>query len=103
SQALASGRHTTTHAELYHVGAGADIIDSPGLQEFGLNHLTPQDLEQAFVELRPLLGGCRFRDCRHIHEPGCAIAQAAERGEIDARRLASYRRIAAELEREPVW
>jgi ribosome biogenesis GTPase len=100
STALGTGRHTTTHAELYHLGPDSHIIDSPGLQEFGLHHLTPADAAQAFVELRPLLGNCRFRDCRHVSEPGCAVLDAARRGEISDRRYGSYRRLADELSRK---
>jgi ribosome biogenesis GTPase len=102
SSALGTGRHTTTHAELYHL-AGGDIIDSPGLQEFALHHLTLDEAAHAFVEFRPWLGQCRFRDCRHTGEPACAIADAASRGEIAERRLASYRRLAAELARKRKW
>lgn len=91
SAALDSGRHTTTHARLYHLDAGSHIIDSPGLQEFGLHHLEADELAHAFVEFRPHLGNCRFRDCRHVTEPGCALAAACERGEISAQRLESYR------------
>lgn len=97
STALGTGRHTTTHAELYPVGADSHIIDSPGLQEFGLNHLAAQDAAHAFVEFRPWLGRCRFRDCLHLNEPDCAVAQATAAGELSERRLASYRRLAAEL------
>lgn len=96
SAALDSGRHTTTQVRLYHLEAESHIIDSPGLQLFGLHHLEPADLESAFVEFRPWLGQCRFRDCRHVTEPGCAIAAACERGEISERRLASYRGLARE-------
>jgi ribosome biogenesis GTPase len=100
SAALNTGRHTTTHAELYHIDESSHIIDSPGLQEFGLHHLTPDDAAQAFVEFRPWLGHCRFRDCRHTGEPSCAIADAGVRGDISERRLASYRRLAGELARK---
>jgi ribosome biogenesis GTPase len=91
SAALDSGRHTTTHARLYHLDAASDIIDSPGMQEFGLHHLDAAELAHAFVEFRAWLGQCRFRDCRHLAEPGCAIAAACERGEISEGRLESYR------------
>jgi ribosome biogenesis GTPase len=100
SLALGSGRHTTTNAQLYHLDTASHIIDSPGLQEFGLHHLSPQDLEHAFREFRPFIGDCKFNDCRHLNEPGCAIAAAAERGDIDARRLGSYRRLAPQLMRK---
>jgi ribosome biogenesis GTPase len=96
SAALDSGRHTTTHARLYHLDATSHIIDSPGLQEFGLHHLDADELAHAFVEFRPHLGQCRFRDCRHLTEPGCAIAAACKRGEISKRRLASYRGLVQE-------
>jgi ribosome biogenesis GTPase / thiamine phosphate phosphatase len=93
SSALDSGRHTTTHAQLYHLDADSHVIDSPGLQEFGLPHLDQAAIEEAFIEFRPFLGQCRFRDCRHVAEPGCAIAAACERGEINASRLESYREL----------
>jgi ribosome biogenesis GTPase len=98
SAALDSGRHTTTHARLYHLDTGADLIDSPGMQEFGLHHLTQQDLAEAFVEFRPLLGHCRFHNCRHLAEPGCAIAQSAAAGAIDTRRLDAYRKLVREID-----
>lgn len=100
SLALGTGRHTTTHAKLYHLDANSHIIDSPGLQEFGLHHLSPEDAAHAFVEFRPWLGQCRFRDCLHTAEPDCAILAAAKRGEISQRRLGSYHRLAEELSRK---
>ena len=104
SVALGTGKHTTTHAELYHLGESTDIIDSPGLQEFGLHHLTPEDAARAFVEFRPWLGDCKFRDCRHLSEPGCAVLDAKARGEISERRFASYVRLAQELlNTRPSW
>lgn len=99
SAALDSGRHTTTHARLYHVDAVTDIIDSPGLQAFGLHHLDAAELAEAFVEFRPFLGRCRFRDCRHLAEPGCALAQACVAGSIHERRLESYRQLMKERDR----
>lgn len=99
SGALDSGRHTTTHARLYHLDATSQIIDSPGMQEFGLHHLAIDEAAHAFVEFRPWLGRCRFRDCRHVAEPGCAITAACDRGEISERRLASYRGLAEALAR----
>jgi ribosome biogenesis GTPase len=87
------GRHTTTHARLYHLDAQSAIIDSPGLQEFGLYHLTSDALEQAFIEFRPHIGHCRFNDCLHMAEPGCAISAAAAHGEIHPQRIESYREL----------
>ena len=93
SQALDSGKHTTTHATLYHLDAESQLIDSPGLQEFGLGHLDRQEIEYAFREFRPWLGQCRFRDCHHNREPDCALIAAVKAGEIDERRFAAYHRI----------
>lgn len=94
------GRHTTTNARLYHLDASSHIIDSPGLQEFGLHHLTPQDLEHGFKEFRPLIGKCKFNDCKHVSEPGCAISAAAEHGEIQPQRVESYRTLVSQLMRK---
>ena len=90
---LASGRHTTTQARLYRLDVDSTLIDCPGLQEFGLHHLSLQDIEAGFVEFRSYLGQCRFQDCRHQSEPGCALAQAAAQGAIHPRRLDMFRRI----------
>lgn len=91
STALDSGKHTTTHATLYRLDESSALIDSPGLQEFGLGHLDATALEHAFPELRTRLGECRFRDCRHDREPGCAVRAALDAGAIDARRYAVFR------------
>lgn len=96
STALDSGRHTTTYARLYRLPNGGALIDSPGLQEFGLKHLTPQEIEFGFAEFRPFLGQCRFRDCQHAAEPGCAIKDAVAGGIIHARRLEHFRQFIAE-------
>ncbi len=101
SAAHGGGRHTTTHARLYHLDAASHIIDSPGLQEFGLHHLTPQDLEHAFIEFRPHIGHCKFNDCKHLSEPGCAIAAAVARGEINPQRVESYRKLITQFMRRP--
>lgn len=93
SQALDSGKHTTTHATLYHLDEDSHLIDSPGLQEFGLGHLDRQEIEHSFPEFRPWLGQCRFRDCRHDREPDCALTAAVAGGHIDGNRFAIYRRI----------
>lgn len=100
SDALDSGRHTTTHTELYHLKGGGDIIDSPGMQEFGVYHIEPRDIAASYVEFRPWLGRCRFRDCLHLQEPGCEIGAASAAGRIAVQRLESYRRLAAERLRQ---
>ncbi len=96
SAALDSGRHTTTGARLLHINARSHLIDSPGLQVFGLHHISLDDTAQAFVEFRPWLGQCRFRDCTHRVEPDCAIERASHEGGISAPRLAAYRALAEE-------
>lgn len=100
SEALDSGRHTTTHATLYHLtelSDGSDLIDSPGLQEFGLKHLQASDLLHYFPEMRPLIGQCRFHNCTHRKEPDCAIKQAAADGKISPQRLDLLQRLSNEL------
>jgi ribosome biogenesis GTPase len=96
SAALDSGKHTTTHARLYHLDAESHIIDSPGLQEFGLAHLTPEALTRAFPEFAPYRGDCRFRDCRHQQEPGCALQNAVANGNIAPERLRLFQTLMAE-------
>jgi ribosome biogenesis GTPase len=96
STALDSGSHTTTLTRLYPRGEGW-LVDSPGLQAFGLAHLHPGALEAAFIEFRPYLGQCRFRDCRHDAEPDCALQAAVETGAISARRFEHYHLIREEI------
>lgn len=95
SKVTGLGRHTTTVATLYHLPDGGKLIDSPGVRDFNLWPVTAQEAAQGFVEFRPYLGHCRFHDCRHCSEPGCAVSEAARQGRIDARRLESYRAIVA--------
>jgi ribosome biogenesis GTPase len=96
STALDSGKHTTTYARLYHLANGGALIDCPGLQEFGLAHMTPTEIEFGFVEFRQYVGTCRFRNCRHTAEPDCAIKAAVAGGAIHPRRLAHYRQLITE-------
>lgn len=93
SVALDTGRHTTTHARLYRMDPHSHIIDSPGLQEFGLYHLSETELAWGFIEFQAYIGQCRFSNCRHLNEPGCAIEQAATERKIDMKRLSSYRHL----------
>lgn len=95
------GTHTTTTAQLFHLDAGGSLIDSPGIREFGLWHMSRGEVEQGFREFRPFLGHCKFRDCIHEQEPGCAILAAAGAGDITPSRLESYRHIVASLEENP--
>jgi len=95
SRALDSGKHTTTHARLYRINSNSNLIDCPGVQAFGLHHLSFGRIEQCFVEFEQYLGQCRFHDCHHRNEPGCALHSAVEMGKINARRLDLFRHITA--------
>ncbi len=97
SAALDSGKHTTTHAQLYDLDDTTQLIDSPGLQEFGLHHLAAVDLLHYFPDLKQLIGQCRFHNCTHRAEPNCALKAAAERGEVSAERVALLQKITDEL------
>jgi len=87
------GQHTTTAARLYHFQHGGDVIDSPGVREFGLWHLEPEQITRSYVEFRDYIGGCKFRDCTHGSDPGCAIRQAVDNGDIAEERFDNYHRI----------
>ncbi|MGB7213185.1 MAG: ribosome small subunit-dependent GTPase A [Gemmatimonadales bacterium] len=95
------GRQTTVGAVMVPFGTDAFLVDTPGFSEVGLWGVEPRELAACFPEFRPLLGQCRFADCRHVHEPGCKIIAAAEAGAIHADRLASYRLLLAETVAEP--
>jgi ribosome biogenesis GTPase / thiamine phosphate phosphatase len=94
STALDSGKHTTTHATLYRLDAESALIDSPGLQEFGLAHLAFGEIEHGFPEFRQTLGQCRFHDCHHTAEPGCAVKALVEQGAIHPQRYRHFLAIA---------
>ncbi|MDX1452780.1 MAG: small ribosomal subunit biogenesis GTPase RsgA [Oleiphilaceae bacterium] len=98
SETTRKGTHTTTTARLFHLPCGGQLVDSPGIREFGLWHINEQDLLHGFIEFRPHLGLCKFRDCRHEEEPGCAIRQAYDDGQISEARMSSFRRIRATLD-----
>ena len=98
SESLDTGKHTTTHTRLYPLPEGGSLIDSPGMQEFGLGHLDLAALQHAFPEFRPLAGRCRFHNCRHLQEPNCAVLAAVEAGEIPKTRWQSYRKLLQGLE-----
>lgn len=91
------GRHTTTARELFFLASGAMVIDTPGLRELQLWDVQ-QGLQSVFGELEDLARGCRFRDCRHAGEPGCAVRKAIEKGDLDAGRLESYHKLQREQE-----
>ncbi len=100
STALNAGRHTTTATRLYHahdLGTGTALLDSPGFQSFGLQQLSTTQLQHAFPEIKRLNGQCRFNNCSHRHEPGCAVRAAVETGGIASSRMALYLRVLQEL------
>ncbi len=101
SQALGTGKHTTTATHLYDLGIlptssegpaskNAMLIDSPGFQTFGLDHLQPTDIERVFAEFQPWIAHCRFYNCKHLQEPDCAVRAAVQAGQIAQKRYALY-------------
>lgn len=99
SRALGAGRHTTTHTQWYWLDrdAGTALIDSPGFQEFGLHQIEPAQLPAYMPDVRAHAGGCRFYNCTHLHEPGCAVIDAVQRGDISANRWRIYGQLHEEL------
>jgi ribosome biogenesis GTPase len=96
----ARGRHTTTHRELFLLSNGALVLDTPGMREFGLWE-ADEGVDETFGEIVELAARCRFADCSHRFEPGCAVQAAVSSGRLDAGRLKSYRRLAHELAEQP--
>ncbi len=84
------GKHTTTFAEMLELGFGGYIIDTPGIKEFGLVEFEKEELGQRFPEMRQRMHNCRFNDCLHVDEPGCAVLSALEKGEIAEFRYLNY-------------
>lgn len=84
------GRHTTTNARLFHFPDGGELIDSPGIREFGLWHLSPEKVIDGYRDFQSHVGLCRFRDCKHDREPGCALQLAVEKGDVSAQRFDNY-------------
>lgn len=84
------GMHTTTFAEMYDLPGGGSIIDTPGIRELGIIDIEKQELSHFFPEMRDRMHNCRFHNCRHINEPGCAVLEALENGEIEPSRYESY-------------
>lgn len=87
------GQHTTTASRLYHLPQGGNLIDSPGIREFGLWHLEPEQITLGYREFQSVLGTCKFRDCKHKNDPGCELRQAVENGQISAIRFENYHRL----------
>ena len=94
------GQHTTVTARLFHLPTGGELIDSPGIREFGLWHISEEELLHGYRELSELAGYCKFRNCSHRNEPGCAFLDAADSGAISEERLANFFQIADTLDEE---
>lgn len=91
------GRHTTTYSELIPLPFGGYLIDTPGIREFGIVDIAPEDICHYFPEMREIIQNCRYYNCTHIHEPGCAVMQAVEDGKISESRYRSYKNIVESL------
>ena len=104
SEAYGKGRHTTVGGYLIRLPGGGAVADTAGLREISLWMIPPEELPDCFPEFRPHLDECRFNDCAHLQEPGCAIREAVEEGEIAASRYDSYAQLRAEAEETfPRW
>ncbi|MCA9530726.1 MAG: ribosome small subunit-dependent GTPase A [Myxococcales bacterium] len=99
SAAHGGGRHTTRVATLHPLREGGFLADTPGIRELGTWALDPAQLDACFPELRPYLGACAFRSCAHVEEPGCAVTEAVDRGDVDVERYDSYLRLLLDEER----
>jgi ribosome biogenesis GTPase len=106
SEKLGRGRHTTRHVELFHLSSGAIVADTPGFSAFDTELMTfagKEDLQYDFPEFQPFIGSCRFDDCAHLKEPGCAVLGALERGELSPTRHQSYIKLYDQLSRINDW
>jgi ribosome biogenesis GTPase len=101
SEATSKGRHTTQVRELFPLEFGGYVADTPGIRSLALWDTEPEELDAYFVELRDLVQDCQFSDCTHTHEPGCAVREAVEAGEVSAERYASYLRMRFGDEADP--
>lgn len=95
SETTDKGRHTTTTASLVPLAAGGHVVDTPGIRQFQLWDVIPEEVAGYFRDLRPFITGCRFPDCSHTHEEGCGVKGAVADGFLDTRRYESYRQIHA--------
>ncbi len=98
SRSVMKGRHTTVGADLHPLPDGGFVCDTPGLREVGMWGIEPREVDRCFPEMRALLGDCRFGDCTHRVEPGCAVQAAVENGEVSRQRYESYLKLRKELE-----
>ena len=100
SESVNKGRHTTVGAVLVPLPGGGYVVDTPGLREVGMWGLSSTDLDRCFPEFRPVLGECRFQDCRHLSEPGCALRAGVAAETISAARYESFVKLRGELEED---
>jgi ribosome biogenesis GTPase len=95
---VGKGRHTTSHLEMFELDFGGWLVDTPGMREFGLWNIAPEDLGYLFPELASYIGRCKFGlSCQHDNEPGCAIRKAVTAGEVSPYRYKSYLNLRSEL------
>jgi ribosome biogenesis GTPase len=93
SEYSGQGRHTTAQVVLHRLEMGGFVVDTPGIREFGLSGLKQSELARFYPEIAAVAGGCRFDDCAHIYEPGCAVKAAVQQGRVSATRYHSYKKI----------
>jgi ribosome biogenesis GTPase len=98
SESVLKGKHTTTTTEVFLRPEGGLIIDSPGIREFGLQHVAPEDVAPGFKEFHPFIDHCKYRDCRHLVEQGCAVLAALEAGSISKERYDSFVNIVKDID-----
>lgn len=106
SDKLGRGRHTTRHVELFDLGNETFVADTPGFASFEVDLIEPircEDLQYAFRDFRPYIGACRFQDCAHLKEPGCAVLEAVASGSIAPQRHQSYARLYENAKSIPEW
>jgi ribosome biogenesis GTPase len=100
SESKKKGIHTTTTSQLFHLSRGGSVIDSPGIREFGLLHLEPDAIAKGFIEFLAYLGKCKYRNCSHQREIGCALAMAVKTGKIERERFNSYLHMINSIKKE---
>lgn len=103
SSATTKGRHTTRYSEMVPLAEGGYVADTPGIRAISPWDVEPDELDGYYIEIAPLVGGCKFQDCTHTHEPGCAVRAAVERGAVSPERYDSYLRLREVLEAEYVY
>ncbi len=98
SHATTKGRHTTVHSEMFRLDGGGYVADTPGIRTIGIWDVEPEELDAYFVDIAPFVADCKFQDCTHMHEPGCAVRAAVRRGDIALARYRSFVRLRKEIE-----